>query len=948
MIMQNARKRYLAATIALTTVFAFSANAMTEVELQTLYLGVLEHAVECFEPLWTDNSETIPNSGFFDIRGYQNWRDAEYVASVTIPCNGMLIFCYSVLLNETDKETFSTLGIPREVLREHAIKATRWLCLTSGYVENPYVYPVEGLVDAHLGGPSWTREHGRRIDAMGWFTVGTANLWPEYDDETRDLVKQVLVGAAAKEIYRRGWRYGGGGEHDTVKQDMASTIGAAFMFPNLPETQPCWEVLAQQGKDVVSTEHDFACPVEAAGKPVSEGAHNWNLYPDYSSDHHGWAQVWYGCDLIFEGRTYAQLMQALTGYAMPETFTYSGNGFDGVLDWVKAITLPQADPASVHGMEYDAYYGAGLLAYCYGAVIKQDPVAAALEERAARLLSDHIRAVGMYDYHRNSWAKAAAAYLMHKVAGPRIEPLAFPDAWARLQGVYHHKWHQNLVHRTPEKFVSFSWDSLSNPVHGPQGYVVPAAPHDETLDPFIYLMPMGLAGDVDVLGPDGKGVKRHTEAVYTADVHEQGFATCGRVRDDWLDRYCAFFSFDNGPDVFIETFQARKDCGFSWAGVPVALYHRDGRTPERHYIDAQGAMPFGETNEHISKWWSVDDRIGLAIANGNGRAKIERRPGFNWARSQEYRDKMDCIFASPIHRIDVKAGDFAADVGVAIYTHSAKNAVAQAADALQNNMLEMPEGWRGYLVTDAGESIPRYLATANFFGEDVAEIAMETPLGCPVFAPPTTVRGNRGITSIGLVPHEALGSATALFVSTPDGGTITCRQLNPHTYRMRATGSEQVTVRLVHTGPPPPKLDLDGSAELSALPEASELPGGARAYSMSFTGAVTLRFQPADEMLRNDVSGPFVDLADIEVRKDGRVRVHIEAADHNGLEKVCLEEDGRLVAEFTHPPYEFVSRPEPGWHTYRAWAVDASPNRNVRYGYKRSLNVQRGYTEFAQ
>ncbi|MFO7975510.1 MAG: hypothetical protein R6V12_12840, partial [Candidatus Hydrogenedentota bacterium] len=878
MMKKHAWRRYLTAGIVLTIGFAFSAEAMTEAELQSLYLGVLEHAVECFEPLWTDNSDTIPNSGFFDIRGYQNWKDAEYVASVTIPCNGMLILCYSVLLNETDKETFSSLNVPREVLREHAVKATRWLCLTSGYVEDPYIYPVEGLEDAHLGGPSWTREHGRRIDAMGWFTVGTTNLWPEYDDETRDLIRQVFVGSAAKEVYKRGWRYGGGGEHDTVKQDMASTIGAAFMFPNLPETAPCWEVLAQQGKDIVSTEHDFACSIEAAGKPVSEWAHNWNLYPDYSSDHHGWAQVWYGCDLIFEGRTYAQLMQALTGRAMPETFTYSGNGFDGVLEWVKAISLPEAEPTSVHGMEYDAYYGAGLLAYCYGAVIKKDPVAAALEERAARLLSDQIRAVGMYDYHRNSWAKAAAAYLMHKHAGPRAKPVPFRKAWARLEGVYHHRWQQNLVHRMPRKLVSFSWDSLSNPVHGPQGYIVPAVPEDETLDPFIYLMPMALAGDVDVLGPDGKGVKRRTEATYTWDVHEQGFATCGRVRDDWLDRYCAFFSFQSGPDVFIEAMQVRKDCGFSWAGVPVALYHREGRTPERHYVDAQGPMSFGETNEHVSNWWSVDDRIGLAIANGNGRAKIERRPGFNWARLPEYRDKMDCIFASPIRRIDVKAGDFAADVAVAMYVHAGEDAIAQAAGALEQNMIETPEGWRGYLVTNAGESLPKYLAVANFYGEKTAELALETPLGCPIFAASTSVRGTCGLASVCLAPHEALGSATGLFISTEDGGGALCRQLNPYTYCLRACDGEEVTARVVYAGAASAKLEIEGAAELSEATDASGVPSGARANNITFTGTVTLRWQPAGKALDADLSGPFVDLTELEVRRDGRVRVRVEAS----------------------------------------------------------------------
>ena len=73
------------------------------------------------------------------------------------------------------------------------------------------------------------------------------------------------------------------------------------------------------------------------------------------------------------GRLYVEILARLQGTTTPETFTYAGNGFDGVLDWTKRLCLPCGEPMSVHGMEYDAYYGAGLLAFCYGAVLKRDP-----------------------------------------------------------------------------------------------------------------------------------------------------------------------------------------------------------------------------------------------------------------------------------------------------------------------------------------------------------------------------------------------------------------------------------------------------------------------------------------------------------------------------------------------------------------------------------------------
>ncbi|MFO7976418.1 MAG: Ig-like domain-containing protein, partial [Candidatus Hydrogenedentota bacterium] len=194
----------------------------------------------------------------------------------------------------------------------------------------------------------------------------------------------------------------------------------------------------------------------------------------------------------------------------------------------------------------------------------------------------------------------------------------------------------------------------------------------------------------------------------------------------------------------------------------------------------------------------------------------------------------------------------------------------------------------------------------------------------------------------------ALGSATGLFISTEDGGGVLCRQLNPFTYRLCACDGEEVRARVVYAGATSAKLEIEGAVELSEATDASELPTGARAKNITFTGTVTLRWQPAGKSLDADLSGPFVDLTELEVRRDGRVRVRVEASDRNGVDKVCLEEDGQRVAEFTRSPYEFVSRPQPGWHTYRAYAVDASPNRNVRYSYKRSVNVQRGYTEVSK
>ncbi|MBN2307858.1 MAG: hypothetical protein JXR94_02740 [Candidatus Hydrogenedentes bacterium] len=921
---------------ALGVLLAARAAAMSEEELQALYLGVAEGAVEAFEPLWHEYSDAIPNTGFFDIASYGNWKDDEYISAVTIPLNGQLILCYSVLLNETDKAAFSALNVPRERLLEHAVKAIRWCCLTSGYVADPYPYPVKGVTDGHLSGTNWIRKHGRPVDVLGWYSVGVANLWDELDEETKGLVEQLMVGAAAKEAYLYGWQYADGGHHDRVKQDMASTIGAAFLFPEVDAAKPCREVVAQQCVDLVATVHDRACPVVADGKAVRDWFRAWNLYEDYSSDHHGWAQIWYGCDLVFEGRAYLELMSALTGRPRLEVSAYPGNGFDGVLEWAKGICLPEGEPASVHGVEYDSYYGAGLLAYCYGAVVKKDPVAAALEERAARLLESHIQAVGLYDYHRNSRAKAAAAYLMHKHAGPRAESVPFGQAWQALSGTYHHRGHQNFVHRGPGAWVSFAWDSTSCRGRGPQGYVVPVSL--DTQEPLIYFMPRSLAGDVDMFDDGARVQHRQPETVYTWEADDTGFHTTGRARDAWLDRYCAFFCFGDGPAVLLTALAARQESQLSWAGVPICLYAREGITGPRTYRDAGGAFELGGAQEHVSDWWCVDERIGLAIAGGNGRAKVERREGYNWARSGAYRDKMDCLFASPIGRIDLKAGELGADVAAAVYPSATPAQVERAAAALKAGALAVPDGWRGGLVPDARREGRRYLAVANLWGapgDAVLELACAE--GAPVASRASLITGGTGRLTLRLEPLHSYGDTIGLYVKVPDGHAIAAERLARGRYRFSPMGGGPVSVEAIWI------VDNAGAATVSAHSNAGPVPVAVEARGQAVFCSFTLMEPTVVEFSEPGAADhvpPFVDIRSVDVREDGRVSVCVDAADSSGIGWCELACDGAVVERKTQPPYVWALRPEPGWHTFRAVAADASPAANARASFKRTVEVR--------
>jgi len=247
------------------------AMGLSEEEIRARYLGIAEESVKHYEALWTDDSASIPNSGFFDFRKYGNWEPSWYAPEITVPGNGVVVFTYAVLLAETEKATFTDEAIPRERLLEHALKAIRWCCLTSAYADRPYKFPIPGSYATRIHNGSWVRPVGHRTDVLGWLTVGSALLWDKLDEGDRRLVESVCIGAAPKQRYLRAWENRQGGNQDVVKQDLGSTIGAAYLFPERSDAGTYLDLARAAGIDMVSTLHDQANGTVAQARRFANG-----------------------------------------------------------------------------------------------------------------------------------------------------------------------------------------------------------------------------------------------------------------------------------------------------------------------------------------------------------------------------------------------------------------------------------------------------------------------------------------------------------------------------------------------------------------------------------------------------------------------------------------------------------------------------------------------------
>lgn len=737
-----------------------------EIELKQLYLDVLESAIDFFEPLWTEANNGAPNAGFFDFRKYGNWINDAYATIVTIPGNGMVALAYAVLLTETDKRTFGKAAVPREVVFRHAIQSIRWCCMTSAYVSSPYPY-LPGVPDTFAQDMHWIRRPGQRVDATGYLMLAALILWDDLDLDTRRLVEEVAIGSALRGLPPYFWDPVQGGNHDQVKKDLTATLAAAFMFPEHPDHTAFMDTIWQAGIDLVSTSADAYRNDFVSGKPLSSWYRGWNLYDDFSSDHHGHAQIWYGIHDVYEARLMVELFARFTGNPVPETYTYPGNNYEGVLRWTKALFLDSGDLAHPHGAEYDIYYGgACALAFAYGATVLKDPDSAALELLCARLMRRHTQVVQQYDYHRSSWGVAALAYLAHAhIGGINRKVPSISQALATLNGVTYYPRQHCLIHRTPEKWASFSWGTSCRNRGGFAGFIVPQTADPATFAegrlplPLIYFHENSLTGTLAVNGAPrdpGSSNSLFQEYDYRNERDDTGFSTAGeRIWNKTVAQKQAFFSFEEGPVVILVRLEALADGTVDFTGIPFYFFTRAGLADDHVIMSDQGSgllESFVGTRTRM-RWWCVDNRLGVITVGETPESIIDHMPqvnnadfpplppAYNWARKPEYRDTSTRIRIAPLENVRFAHSDTLVDLGLIVHPNVACNEVSRLSHTV--NALPFPSGMEGVLFE--GQGALRHLAVVNWGdnGAPPAVVRLSFPEGAPV---PSTA-GNGAISA---------------------------------------------------------------------------------------------------------------------------------------------------------------------------------------------------------
>lgn len=833
-------------------------------DLKKLYLKILEDSVPHSESLWTEAENGAPNAGFFDFRKYKNWMDNEYATVITIPGNGAVSLTYAVLLKETNKDYFSVSRIPRSIILEHVIKAIRWCCLTSAYVKRAYQFLP--YIDRNIvHGNQWCRPIGTSSDQISHLMLATAILWDNLGHDTQELVRDVAIGCAARRRKCYSWDRRSGGEHDKIIFNLLSTMPAAYMFPNHKDNSKFMSVIKGAGINLVSTIQDKNKEILVERKLIKKWIKGWNLYPDCSSNHHSHASPYYCINIIFEARTLVELFARIFNNKVPETYTYPGNNFDGVLEWAKILFTRTGEIAYPHGVEYDSYYGgAAISAFSYGSTILKDKISLHFEKVAAQLLYKHNQAIKQYDFHR-PYSIAAIAYLMHKFNDNIENTITLGEAFQSLCGVYHYKYQRCLVHHTPEKWVSFSWGTIlkRNNNKGFCGLVIPQN-YDLPAKPLIYCHPNSLTGELKIKssgglsinfkngirfavsqfvlkkwgiqavakigrltkhGGDGKSFRGYYlekelnkfSEIYVFD--KIGFSTAGKV--DWMrsfEQKQAFFSFQEGPCVILLTIDAIKDCELeSWSGLPIYLYKRDGLTGTRKfYYECNNQVIDKNTETTVkSNWFCVNDQIGMSICGGNNKIKISPGIGFNWSRKESYRDKYTMISASPLQGKNYKNGENLIDLGVVIYPNIPHKTLEEFSKQLRTIKEQLPLGWKGLICQ--GKYNQKLFTIVNFNSkEEITKFNLPFSAGAPIFEEETLIKDKQATVEFKLKKFNTIRKTLKFFLEISEAKEIKARVIGKNEIKIININHQALDVTLKY-------FDKDARYHIKILNEKDKL-----------------------------------------------------------------------------------------------------------------------------
>ena len=252
---------------------------------------------------------------------------------------------------------------------------------------------------------------------------------------------------------------------------------AAVMFPRHPHASQWRESYQRWAMNTLSVAADKRDDTLVDGKPVREWVTTENVHPDFTLENHGIVYpVYMWCSMYGLGQS--AMYDLAAGQKPPEAAHHHQRD---VYEVYKRLQTWEGLPAYVNGSDKFLHLQVvDIFVHSFFAQVFNDPEAAHLElvelsilERMQERFADGrlypVEEVGPWSRVGNLSVALGGSYLLHYVCRSDIAPTSQEEFERRIAGVGYFPHGKFVLHRTPEKLVSFAW---SKP-HRVMGLAIP-------------------------------------------------------------------------------------------------------------------------------------------------------------------------------------------------------------------------------------------------------------------------------------------------------------------------------------------------------------------------------------------------------------------------------------------------------------------------------------------
>ncbi len=373
-----------------------------------------------------------------------------------------------------EKEILANIGMSH--LYAMLISFGQYDAVVTGVSRDEALRRIEGVIrycchthfsgsHACVDGDTW----GGGWHDSSWSTVLAHTVWlvwPKLDEATQEMAARVIAAEANRFI---DLTPPSGKINNTRAEENAwntrATAIASVMFPEHPHAEQ-WRIASRRWMmNCLSVAADQEDPAIVDGRPVCEWASTENVHPDFTIENHGIVYP------VYMWSSMVNLCQSAGYhiYARRDPPQAAFHHLRDVYDVYKRLQTWEGLPAYINGSDKFLHLQVvDIFLHSFFAQVLGDREAAHLEaveleilERMQARFSDGrlypVEEVGPWSRVNNLSFILGGSYLLHYVLQNDVEPIEVDRFERRISGVSYFPHGKFLLHRTPNKLVSFAW-----------------------------------------------------------------------------------------------------------------------------------------------------------------------------------------------------------------------------------------------------------------------------------------------------------------------------------------------------------------------------------------------------------------------------------------------------------------------------------------------------------